>query len=305
MSSFEGVRHLMQFLRRFRKQALITIGLVLVITGVLSIFATPGWAVASIDRGGGDNVAVAVNTRDNSSVFRLQFKMTRTNNRTVDQKNVAIAYSSCTSCQTVAGAMQVVLVMRDDVDTVTPTNVAIATNEDCTDCATLAAAYQKVISTGGPVHFTDEGNRRIAELRKRFEELRKSGHSIEDIQAQFDEIWAELNDVLATELVSADNSGKGNRIEETVLESTSESSLDRTFETTETIEPVEGTTPKSPSEAPITTAPVTTEEATLTTETAAPLRTTPTTTLDETTMPAGGTPPRPRFRKPHRRPLHL
>jgi putative peptide zinc metalloprotease protein len=288
---------MMQFLIRFRRQALITLGVVFAITVVLSVFARPGWAVAIIDKGGNNNVAVAFNTRDNSSAFRLLFKITRTNNRTVDQKNAAIAYASCTSCQTVAGAMQVVLVTRDDVDTVTPTNVAIAVNKNCLDCQTLAAAYQKVISTGGPVRFTDEGNRRIAELRRRFEELRRAGYSVEELQAQFDEIWAELNDVLATELVSADNSGPGNGAQERVLESTSES----TFEPAQTTEPLESTSgtpeatgvtiPESTSSAPATpeaTVPASASEETAPMTGTTPTATAPSTAPSQPTVSAGG-----------------
>ena len=191
---------------RFWKLGLLLVAVVIALS-VGALITAPKMAVAIIDRGGGDNVAVAFNTRDDSSSFVSRFKITRTRNETVDQQNAAIAYASCDSCQTVANATQVVLVMRDDVNNVSPTNVAVAVNENCTDCDTLASAYQKVLNTGGPVHFTAEGNRRIAELRQRYQELRNSGYSIEEIQTQFDEIWAELNDILATELVPSGNSG--------------------------------------------------------------------------------------------------
>lgn len=171
------------------------------------VLTEPKMAVAIVDQGGGDNAAIAFNTRDDSTSFASRFRIVRSKNETVDQQNAAIAYANCDSCRTVANATQVVLVMDDGPEVIAPTNVAVAVNENCTDCETLANAYQAVIGAGGPVRFTPEGNRRIAEIRKKYQQLRNSGLSIEEIQAELDAYEAELNDVLADELVPAGNSG--------------------------------------------------------------------------------------------------
>jgi putative peptide zinc metalloprotease protein len=148
----------------------------------------------------GDNAAVAVNVRDGSSTFRLAFKITRVNRDVVDSSNAAVAAASCTDCQTVAVAIQAVLIFSDP-SVVTPTNFAFAFNLDCERCYTLATAYQ-FVSTTGIVHFTVEGNRRIAEIRQQLEGLRHLGLSIEEIQARVDVLAGELLNVMRTELVT-------------------------------------------------------------------------------------------------------
>lgn len=160
--------------------------------------AVPGVAWAD----GGDTTAVAINTRDGASIFRLAFQIRRVAGSVVDQQNAAVAYSSCTECQTVAIAFQVVLAMGD-VDTAIPENYAIAINQQCTECTTLAAAYQFVLTTGGPVRFSAEGNRTLAELRRRLLELRDADLSPDEYLAELDVIAAELARVLDEELQMA------------------------------------------------------------------------------------------------------
>jgi len=53
-----------------------------------------------------DNAAIAVNTEDDSSVFEFAFDIRRVMNGIVDQTNVAVAYSSCENCKTVAIAIR-------------------------------------------------------------------------------------------------------------------------------------------------------------------------------------------------------
>lgn len=149
---------------------------------------------------GRQNAAVAINTKDGSSVFRLAFSIRRAVDGTVDHENVAFAYASCADCQTVAVAFQIVLVMGD-ADVVSPDNVAVAINDQCQTCSTLASAYQFVVGTGEPVTFSAEGRRRLAQVKRELQKLRQSDLSIEEIQAELDAIAEEVRDILATELV--------------------------------------------------------------------------------------------------------
>ncbi len=149
-----------------------------------------------------DTTAVAVNTKDGSTEFRLAFHVGRTMQSVVDEANAAVAVGSCSECRTVAIAFQVVLAMGD-VDELTPTNLALALNVDCTSCDTAAFAYQFVTGTGGPVHFTAQGNRRLAELRRRLRGLRDAGLSDDQLAAELDAVADELRDVLVRELVPA------------------------------------------------------------------------------------------------------
>ena len=149
-----------------------------------------------------DTTAVAVNTRDFAEVFRLAFHIQRVMSDTVDQSNAAVAYASCTECETIAISIQALLVMSD-ASVVTPENLALAMNVDCFECQTLASAYQFVLGFGEPVRFTDEGARQVADIRRRLEQLRTSGLSIVEVQQQVDALMQEFSTVLQNEVVPA------------------------------------------------------------------------------------------------------
>jgi hypothetical protein len=155
---------------------------------------------------GGDNVVVATSDRDGGTVFRVSLAVRRANGDVVDDANAAVAVGSdCSGCETVAVALEAVLV-RGDPSVFTPANLAIAINVDCDDCATLASAYQWVLQTGGPVHFTADGNRRLARLRHELESLRHADLSVWDVQAAVQALADELADVLSNDLVAAGRS---------------------------------------------------------------------------------------------------
>ena len=153
---------------------------------------------------GGDNTAVAANTRDDSSVYRFSFKILRVQKDVVDSGNAAVAVSSCTDCRTVAVAIEV-LFTTNDATVVSPTNLAFALNVDCNDCETLADAFQYVLSEGDPlkVHFTAEGNQKLAEVRREANALRKSDLPLLELQARIEQLAAEVADVLANDVVVA------------------------------------------------------------------------------------------------------
>ena len=180
----------------FMKKVAITVSACLLATTMSFGIASPAAAQ--------DNAAVALNTKDGSSIFRFAFNIHRSMGDVVDNTNAAVAYASCEECTTIAVAMQVILVMGDP-EIVTPTNLALALNYECTLCYTMASAYQFVISTDGPVHFTAEGNKTIADLRRQLRDLLESGASIEEMAAQLDVIAEQLAEVLATQMVPAGN----------------------------------------------------------------------------------------------------
>ena len=161
---------------------------------------TPSQAIAG-DTNGGDTAVVALNTRDDANIFRFAFMVKRTMQDVVDNDNAAVAVASCTECQTVAASFQIVLILSDP-SIVTTDNLALAMNIDCSFCATLASAYQFVMTTGGQVRFTDEGNRELAAIRQALQALRRSDLSIAEIQAKLDELKARVANVLATQLVT-------------------------------------------------------------------------------------------------------
>jgi putative peptide zinc metalloprotease protein len=186
--------------------------------------------------------AVAINTRDGSSIFRLAFHIVRTSQDVVDDTNVAVAFASCAECQTVAISIQAILIFSDP-SVVTATNTATGVNYQCYLCDTAALAYQWLFTTGGPVHFTAEGNRKIAEIRRKLQALRDSGLSGAELQAAVDALMADLEAVLKNEVVPAGQApevpagaGPPPPLETTPEPTETTATTETTTETTETTE---------------------------------------------------------------------
>jgi len=151
----------------------------------------------------GDNAAIAINTKDGTTVFKVAFAIRHVMSDVVDETNAAVAYNSCNDCAAVAIAFEIVLV-EGSPSVVTPQNISIAINENCTNCVAVAEAYQFVLGGGtGPVHFDKEGNRILAEIRKELHSLRKEDLTLDQLQARLDSMSARIADVLANHLVPA------------------------------------------------------------------------------------------------------
>lgn len=175
----------------------------LLLAALLSTVLAVPWAPAAWgddEPKSGDNAAQAFNEKDGKSVFDLAFEVREVSNGVIDQTNSAVAYASCENCQTVAIAVQIVLV-AGMADVVTPTNIAVAVNEECSSCQTLALAYQFVLGGGDPLEFTKEGRKRLKDIQRQFKELGKSGLTVDEIRARAQELSNEIRDLLATQLV--------------------------------------------------------------------------------------------------------
>ena len=239
---------------------------VAVLLAVVAFAGTPAFAHADEGQGqGGASTAIAINTKDGSALFKLAFAIRHVMGDVVDQQNAAVAYASCTSCETTAIAIEIVLV-EGNPSTVSPTNVAISENVQCNLCDTFAAAYQFVIQAGGPVHISEEGLRELHEIRQEIKSWGKQGLTNDQIRALLPDVIARIKKVLETQLVPAGKAEPG--------------------------QPDEGTT--TTNEQPTTTAPTTTTSTTQTggaTTTQPPPTTTPTTTGSTTTAPTTTTTP--------------
>src|SRR5256885_76537 len=136
------------------------------LTTILAVLVLAlGLAVGAPAAAHADNSAIAINTKDGSSVFKFAFAIRHVMGPIVDETNTALAFSSCTDCRTTAIAIEIVLV-EGNPTTFTPTNQAIAVNYQCTLCNTFAAAYQFVVQGSGPMHFTHEAMRELRAVRK-------------------------------------------------------------------------------------------------------------------------------------------
>jgi putative peptide zinc metalloprotease protein len=220
-----------------------------------------------------DNAAIAVNTKDGTTVFKVAFAIRHVMSDVVDETNAAVAYNSCNDCAAVAVAFELVLV-ESNPSVVTPQNISIAMNENCSTCVAVAEAYQFVLGGDtGPVHFDQDGNKILAEIRKELHSLRKEDLTLAELQARLDAMAARIEDVLAHHLVP---SGKPNRAPPP-QEPTATATTEPTPTTSPTTTSPTTTSPPTTSTSPTTSAPTTTEETTTTTPT------TPTTTGATTT----------------------
>ena len=223
----------------------------------IAVLVASGVSAARPEPAAADNAAISVNTKDGTTVFKVAFAIRHVMSEVVTETNAAVAYNSCTDCASVAIAFELVLV-ENDASVISPTNIAIAFNENCATCVAVAEAYQFVLGTGGMVHFDAEGNRILAELRRRLHALRKEDLTIDQLRAILDDISGQIADVLKNHLVS-------------VGPTTPAATATDTTTTT-----------------PTTTTPTTTEETTTTTPTTTDETTTTTpTTTDEVTTTSG------------------
>jgi putative peptide zinc metalloprotease protein len=209
-----------------------------------------------------DNAAIAINTKDGASIFKFAFKIRKIGGDVVDETNAAVAYSSCTSCQTVAIAIEIVLVTGNP-SVVTPTNVAIAINDQCTLCVSVADAYQWVVSVSSDFRFSHDAMQEIKRIVKAIHDLGKSELSAAEIQARLEELVKQLAKVIADDIKAGGAADKDLGDENDTV--------------TEPSEP-----PPQPTAAETTTAPETTATAPGTTTEA---ETTTTTTESTTTSP--------------------
>jgi putative peptide zinc metalloprotease protein len=159
-------------------------------------------AAGAQERTGDDNVAVAVNTEDGATIFRLAFSIRRVADGVVDQTNTSVALASCADCQTIALAFQVVFV-RGDADVVAPENLALAYNDQCVECVTYASATQIVLGFDGNAHFTSDGYRRLTSLHTSLRELEDTAADLTlvELNAEIQAAKLELLDILSTQLV--------------------------------------------------------------------------------------------------------
>jgi hypothetical protein len=149
-----------------------------------------------------DNIVQAINTKSGSSLFKFAFSLRKVTGNVVDNTNAAIAYSSCENCRTTAIAIQIVLVVGSP-DTVTPTNAAIAINENCTLCQSFATAFQFVIGVKDEsVELTREGKRELRKILREFRALKHHNLTLEEFHARTTALGDRLRQVLKTQLVS-------------------------------------------------------------------------------------------------------
>jgi hypothetical protein len=152
-------------------------------------------------QGNRNNIVNMVNRRDGRLRFKGRVQLNRITGSTVNPVNQAIAYASCTDCQTYAIALQLDVVGRE-VTTFTPQNVAIAVNYKCTCCHTIARAVQFVRQVDDPRDVPDE----VRDQAKRLDRELKSIHaqsnrlSADEVDQQVDAVVARFQTMAQAKL---------------------------------------------------------------------------------------------------------
>ena len=233
----------------------------LVVACVLGLAGGPAFAdtPASTVPPGPSNSATAVNTTNGSSVFDLAFSVRQIASGAVVPDNSAVAYASCTSCETVAIAIQLVFVTSPSND-VAPTNAAVAVNYLCNLCQTFAAAVQYVVNVPGPVHFNDLGRDQLKLIRDELRDLNEARPAVSVVQSVLDTIKAQLATLVTSGLESGGDPHDHQDQRATADASTTTSVVDRAgLSTTTTTQPGSesptSTTTTSPAASATTSAP--------------------------------------------------
>jgi hypothetical protein len=161
----------------------------------------------------GDNIVTATNEVDGAAVVEASVQYRVVANGVVDQENAAYALASCVDCQTLAAALQLVVVTRD-WHTLVPHNEAFAANVLCEECLTWASAKQVIVATDGPAALTGAGHIRMRALENRLEALEASlpTLSLGDLAAELDAAFAELLAIAQDEVRRIDAAPQAARV---------------------------------------------------------------------------------------------
>jgi len=157
-------------------------------------------ATASSDlpeaNGGGKNVVQVINRVDGRLRVDGRVQFNRIPAPNAGPENVAIAFSQCKNCQTMALALQINLISSHS-NNIQPKNAATAVNYQCDGCVTIARAIQYNLTVDDPTNVPPSVNRLVARMKQGLAQAKQS-NSLSDAEARFDAVIAEFNDLYAS-----------------------------------------------------------------------------------------------------------
>lgn len=162
------------------------------------VTATPSVTdeIPFIEDGRHVNSVEAQNRRDGSFELQGRADFVREQHDDVTAGNQAVARATCTDCQTIALALQVVVYQQGAVN-VAPRNFAIAINEQCTRCLTVALAVQYAIPAEDPKALSPEIKDLVKDLNGEIQELERvrqlNSGNVALVEAQVNDIIARFN----------------------------------------------------------------------------------------------------------------
>lgn len=126
--------------------------------------------------GGAHNVVLVVNRQDGSFKFDGKVQINQIRGPSVAPLNLAEGYSSCSSCQTLAVAMQIDLVTGDP-HFYEPKNLALAINFQSLNAHTAAVALQYAIPVADPSIIPDHIKALAQQMNEELRSIRKDSAS--------------------------------------------------------------------------------------------------------------------------------
>jgi hypothetical protein len=160
------------------------------------------WGAASAADGGGrsiDSSAVAEATAPGTRLARSSLDLVFVPGGRVHATNFAVAHSSCDGCRSVAASVQVVVV-RDKGTDVDAGNAALAFNQACSSCESLADAHQVVLVVGPRTTLAGWVHQAVQGLRAELADLVARDLPLAELQVRIDVLADRLQDVAQSAL---------------------------------------------------------------------------------------------------------
>jgi putative peptide zinc metalloprotease protein len=159
----------------------------------------------------GDNFVQVQSDAAHRVVERSNVMVVANTTDTVDNGNLAEAYShDCTGCRAVAVAFQVVLVPGSP-STVTPGNMASANNTRCDQCVAIAIAKQYLVYSHGARSIDRDAQRQVSRIATQVRDITTSGASYAEMNARLEPLYDRLVQVVRDGLVNESNERSSER----------------------------------------------------------------------------------------------
>jgi putative peptide zinc metalloprotease protein len=145
--------------------------------------------------GGGNNVVMVRNHSDGDLRIRGRIRLAELHGSRAEPVNMALAYASCTDCQTFAVALEIALV-APGTSTIAPQNRAHALNYDCTRCVTVARALQYVFVVDDPSVVPDNIDRLMRDMERELQSIQhERGITADEANARVDAVIDRFQDL--------------------------------------------------------------------------------------------------------------
>jgi hypothetical protein len=118
----------------------------------------------------------------------------------VHATNFAVAHSTCDGCRSVAASIQVVVVRGGTGASLDAGNAALAVNEGCTSCESLADAHQVVLVVGPRTTLAGWVHQAEPRLRAELADLVASDLPLPELQVRIDALADRVQDIAQSAL---------------------------------------------------------------------------------------------------------